>query len=227
VFIELAEALDCPDCQAALGLVAFVGDLQDRRVVEGHLGCPQCGVEYPIVGGAIDLRREASDSAEPGPSASAATSAHPCPPERAMQVAALLGVQERAGARLLLDEGLAACAEPVAGWGERLEILFLAPESFLPADSPGDSRPRPHEPLAGVTPMAGASGLPWPFRPRALHGIALLGGSAERLAEAERVLAPGGRLAVFDPAEDVLEAIREGGFEVHAAEALALVATRL
>lgn len=219
MFIELAEALDCPGCQAELGLVAFVGELRDRRVVEGHLGCPQCGVEYSITGGAIDLRPGASDRTEQGPSAAAASPADPCPPERAVQVAALLGVQDRTDARILLDEGLAACAEPVAGWGERLELLFLAPQ---PA-----ARSRPaHEPIPGITPIAGASDLPWPFRPRALQGIALLGGSAERLAEASRVLAPGGRLAVLEPEAELLDAIDESDFEVHAAEALALVATR-
>ena len=82
-----------------------------------------------------------------------------------MQVAALLGVQERADARMLLDEGLAACAEPVAGWGERVEVLALVSDL-------GATEPRP-----GVTPIAGASRTPWPFRPRSLQGVAMLGGS--------------------------------------------------
>ena len=213
MFIELAEALDCPECQGEVGLVAFVRDLQDRRVVEGHLGCPQCGVEYAIRGGAIDLGRdrgESSDSRRPAP----ATAGDPCPQERAMQVAALLGVQERADARMLLDEGLAACAEPVAGWGERVEVLALVSD-------PAATEPRP-----GVTPIAGASRTPWPFRPRSLQGVAMLGGSPERLGEAERILAPGGRLAVFEPEPEVLEAIEGLDFEIQAAEAFALVATR-
>lgn len=229
MFIELAEALDCPDCQGEVGLVAFVKDLQDRRVVEGHLGCPQCGVEYAIRGGAIDLghdRGGSSDSTRPAP----AIAGDPCPQERAMQVAALLGVQERADARMLLDEGLAACAEPVAGWGERVEVLALLSDqppgvSGTPHD-PAPTDPAATEPRPGVTPIAGASRTPWPFRPRALHGVAMLGGSPERLGEAERILAPGGRLAVFEPEPEVLEAIEGLDFEIHAAEALALVATR-
>jgi hypothetical protein len=137
-----------------------------------------------------------------------------------MQVAALLGVQERADARMLLDESLAACAAPVAGWGERLEVLALV------AGSPGGGVAGPAEPVPGVTPIAGVAGIPWPFRPHVLHGVALVGGSTERLAEAERILAPGGRLAVFEPVADVLEAIEGRDFEIHAAEALALIATR-
>lgn len=133
-----------------------------------------------------------------------------------MQVAALLGVRERPDARMLLDEGLAACAERIAEMGERLEVMSLVPD----LDS------GPGTPVPGVTPIAGATGLPWPFRARALHGIALLGGSTERLAEASRLLTTGGRLAVFEPAAEVLQAMREEEFEVHAAEALALVATR-
>jgi hypothetical protein len=132
-----------------------------------------------------------------------------------MQVGALLGVRERPGSRMLLDEGLAECAESVASWGERLEILTLAPSEILP-----------REPVSGVTPITGASDVPWPFRPRALHGVALLGGSVERLSEASRLLVSGGRLAVFEPAQEVVEAVSAEDFEVHAAEALAMVATR-
>jgi uncharacterized protein YbaR (Trm112 family) len=218
VFIELAEALDCPDCQAEVGLVAFVGDLQERRVVEGHLGCPQCGLEYPIHGGALDLRRGArvsDDSGERSEDPTMPGPVEPCAQERAMQVAALLGVRERADARMLLDEALATCAGPVASWGERLEVLALAPDS-----------PPPLEAVPGVTPIVGVTGVPWPFRPGALHGVALLGGSPARLAEAERILAPGGRLAVFEPVAAVLEDVVGLDFEIHAAESLALVATR-
>lgn len=241
MFIELAEALDCPDCQAEFGLVAFVGDLEERRVIEGHLGCPQCGIEYPIHGGAIDLRRDprvaaesgladesgltddsrvADESNEPGETPASRILAQPCTQERALQVAALLGVRERSDARVLLDESLAACAGPVASWGERLEVLALV------ADSPGGGAIGPAEPVPGVTPIAGVTRIPWPFRPHALQGVALVGGSLERLTEVERILAPGGRLAVFEPVSDVLAAVEGLTFEIHAAESLALVATR-
>ena len=228
MFIELTEVLDCPLCRNELGLVAFVDELQERRVLEGHLGCPECRAEYPIRGGGIDLSglEDGSDpSDESGVSPSDESSAGPggpaptvgCNDERAMQVAALLGVRERAGARLLVDESLAACAPAMVGWGERIEILTLVP--VLASEGPFGSGP-------GVTPVAGATHARWPIRPHALRGVALLGGSPDRLREAERVLTRGGRLAVLEPAPDVLDAINDCDFEILAVEARALAGAR-
>jgi uncharacterized protein YbaR (Trm112 family) len=221
LFIELTEALDCPICRDEFGLVAFVDELQERRVLEGHLGCPECKAEYPIQGGGIDLsgledRSDTSRESDASLVDELAPTAE-CPDERAMEVAALLGVRERAGARLLLDEGLAACAAVMVGWGERIEILTLV--HALASEGPLGSGP-------GVTPVAGATPAGWPIRPHALRGVALLGGSPDRLREAERVLTRGGRLTVLEPTPEVLDAIDDCDFEILAAEARALVGTR-
>ena len=65
MYLELAEALDCPECRSAVGLVAFVEEAEGRRVLRGWLGCPLCEVEYPIVEGAIRFGGEGS-AAPPG-----------------------------------------------------------------------------------------------------------------------------------------------------------------
>lgn len=224
MFIELTEALDCPVCKEQLGLVAFVKELHQRRVLEGHLGCPECLAEFPIREGAIDLA-ELDEESGPDTSADPGAAAD-CPDERAMQVAALLGVQEHPGARLLLDEGLAACATAVVGWGERIEVLMLQPArpSVGAPGHRGDAEVLGSAP--GVTPLAGAPHACWPIRPHALRGVALLGGSPERLCEAERVLAREGRLVVLEPVSAVLDGVAELGFEILAAEARALVGAR-
>jgi uncharacterized protein YbaR (Trm112 family) len=231
VFIELTEALDCPVCQKHLGLVAFVRELRERRVLEGHLGCPECLAEFPIREGGIDLTG-LEEEAGNDMSADAGVAVD-CPDERAIQIAALLGVQEHSGARLLLDEGLAACATAVVGWGERIEVLTLQPalvsddasEDPLDGESPGDAEAS-FRSAPGVTPLAGAPHACWPIRPHALRGVALLGGSPERLREAERVLARDGRLVVLEPVSAVLDGVAELGFEILAAEARALVGAR-
>lgn len=223
MFIELAEALDCPDCREGFGLVAFVREMEGRRVVEGRLGCPQCEIEVSIRGGGVDFRPPADRGAEPDEGGEGADFDSGGEPEdeaaggdRAVRVAALLGLHERPAGVHLLGPGLADSAAPVAGMAEKIEILALLP---------------PGRPLSGpsvrdrVTPLAGVSGA-WPVRVRHLRGVALLGASPREVREAERALASEGRLVVLRPADGVVGAIEGGAFEVLAAEPAAVVASR-
>lgn len=224
MFIELTEALDCPDCREGLGLVAFIDRLDDRRVVEGHLGCPACEAEYRIYGGAIELAAR-----PPGPDDSAQADPDETPPaaprpegagasERALHIAALLGLRERKGSRVLLGEGLGPAAPAVVEFGEQVEILVLTDPSDPEADADA--------PSPSITPIWGARPDAWPTRAGALNGVALLGGTPEGVHEAERALRPGGRLVVLEPASDAADLVRELDFELLADEPQALVAER-
>ncbi|WP_419167313.1 hypothetical protein [Candidatus Palauibacter sp.] len=229
MFLELAEVLDCPDCRASAGLVAFVDRAERQRVIEGRLGCPLCEIEVPIRRGT--MRFDLSGAARRASGAGSADPARPGPPlpgpplpgpaaETALRIAALLGVTDRAGQVVLLGPGLAGHAGRLARMGDRLEVVVWL-------DARGDpAAPGVADLEAGVDPLLGAAPGGWPVRSGALHGVALTGPLALDLTEIERCVRPGARLFVAEPTSEDLEALSESGFGELAADPTAWVGER-
>jgi len=222
MFLELAEVLDCPDCVASTGLVAFVDRAESRRVVEGRLGCPLCEIEVPIRRGTMrfdlsDLARRAT------PRAGTADPAGEAAPEVALRLAALLGVSDRAGMVVLLGPRLAAHAPAIARLGDRLEVLGWLPD-------PGDGSPAAavavEDLVAGVDPLLGAAPHRWPIRSGALHGIALAAPMALQLSEITRCARPGARLVVETPTPADLDSLATSEFAEVASDATVWVGAR-
>jgi uncharacterized protein YbaR (Trm112 family) len=183
MYILLTDALTCPRCGPEFGLLVLADRMEERRVVEGRLGCPNCRSAYPIRDAAADLRVHAFESA---------ASAIPAVPvdedaEAPVRLAALMGL---AGAH-----GLAMLAGP--GARHAAAVSALVPELEVVAVTGGpDSLPAR---AAGVSRLA-AEGASLPFRDGALRAAALTGGADDALLrQALRVLAAGARLVV-DPA---------------------------
>jgi uncharacterized protein YbaR (Trm112 family) len=55
--IELTEMLRCPEAHREEMLVLSTGEVRDRMVRSGLLGCPVCHREYPIARGVVNFRR--------------------------------------------------------------------------------------------------------------------------------------------------------------------------
>ena len=55
--IELTEMLRCPEPHREEMLVLSTGEVKDRMVRSGLVGCPICRKEYPIVRGVVNFRR--------------------------------------------------------------------------------------------------------------------------------------------------------------------------
>ncbi|HEY4130711.1 MAG TPA: hypothetical protein VGM50_08835 [Gemmatimonadaceae bacterium] len=53
MFIPLVDALRCPRPHAETWLVASIDRAEDRDILDGTLGCPQCLAEYPIRDGVV------------------------------------------------------------------------------------------------------------------------------------------------------------------------------
>jgi uncharacterized protein YbaR (Trm112 family) len=177
MYILLTDALSCPRCGPAFGLLVQADRLEERRVVEGRLGCANCRETCPVRGGVAHLSPGAAVDAMPS-----VDSAHG--PEAAVKLAALMGL---AGARgLVMLEG--------PGARHAAALAALVPEvEVVAVDGPA----APMQP--GVSRVRAGAALP--FRDGAMRGAALTGGAADaRLREALRVLAPGARLVV-DPAD--------------------------
>jgi uncharacterized protein YbaR (Trm112 family) len=177
--ILLTDILSCPRCGPEFGLVLLADRVEERRVLEGRLGCPNCREQYPVRGGELDVRVAAETVADSGGSSEvdAVDDAG-----AAVRLAALLGLADARGTVLVAGPGAALAAE-VAALVPELEVVALAAE-------PGEGEERP-----GVSRVAAGSGLP--FRGRTLRGVALTGGADPALlAEAVRMLQPGARLVV-------------------------------
>lgn len=211
MFLELAEALDCPRCRDGYGLVTFVDRADRRRVLDGRLGCPMCEVEFPIVEGSVRF----------GAAAAAASGFDPgSDPAAAVRIAALLGLQEGAGRVVLLGPGPGPLGADVAALAARVEILaWLEDGSAPPAWSV-------EELSRGVNPVLGADPARWPVRAGALDGVALASPAPGAVDEAVRALRPEGRLVLLDPDDETLEGLSARSVEELASDASAWVGRR-
>lgn len=193
--ILLTDLLTCPRCGPDFGLILRGDRIDDRRVLEGELGCPNCRERYPVRGGFGDLRAPPREPFRELPV---------LPPEPepgdTERLAALLGVARGPG-HLVLIGGTARHARGVADMLENVEVVGVGP--WL--------RARDEEP--GVSRIAARPGLP--FYPRRIRGVALPGAEAETfLDEAIRVVGPRSRVAVLDAPEGARKRMEAGGLSV-------------
>jgi uncharacterized protein YbaR (Trm112 family) len=219
VHILLTDRLACPRCGPAFGLILLSDRLENRRVVEGRLGCSNCREMYPVTGGAADLRTGPTQP-DPDPTWSAEGRG-----EAAVRVAALLGMTQGAGPVLIAGPA-AELAADVAAMVPEVEVVALTSRP-MPVEGVRDfaaSRPtEERDGSSGDGPPAGdrggvsaiAAGAVLPFQDHVLRGAALSGGADEaRLAEALRVLVPGARLVVDPAPAGTADALRGMGAAV-------------
>jgi uncharacterized protein YbaR (Trm112 family) len=206
----LTDVLSCPRCGPEHGLVLMADRVEDRRVREGVLGCPNCRERYPVRGGLVDLRA-GQGGAGPEPTVEAAP-AGPGGGEGAVRLAALMGVAEGSGVALIVGRDVGQAAG-VASLVPELEVAVLGAGVEGWAEVPGVSRV-----VAGV-------GLP--FRTGTLSAVALTGSAAVSLeAEGVRVVGLGGRLVLMDAAPGAAERLRATGLLVLVDESGVVVAGR-
>jgi uncharacterized protein YbaR (Trm112 family) len=205
----LTDRLACPRCGPEFGLILLADRIEERRVLEGVLGCPNCRERYPVRGGFGDFR--------PPPRGALPYRGSPAtdPPtaEETMRLAALLGVAEGPG-NLLLAGAPVAHALPLARLVEEIEVVAVAPAAHGEEEQPGVSR-------IGV-------GRRLPFYSGMFRGVALEGAAIEAwLDEGIRLVARLGRLVLLEAAdEERVRRVEEGGLELLVREGGILVAAR-
>ena len=198
MYILLTDVLTCPRCGPEHGLILLADRIEERRVLEGKLGCANCREMYPIRGGEADLRTSVAPAEEGSSSVEARSDAER--EEGAVRIAALLGLAEVKGTVLVAGPG-ADLAPAVAALVADVEVV-----AYRAAPAGGGETP-------GVSRLAGGAALP--FRSRSLRGVAFTGGAdAARLAEGVRVLAPGARIVVENADGDVAARLIQAGAAV-------------
>ena len=212
--ILLTDRLICPRCGPGFGLILIADRLENRRVIEGSLGCPNCRDRFPVEGGFGDLRPPPRSTRDEAPEL------QPLASPQAMEVAALLGLSDGPGNVALIGD-MAGHATALAELVSSVEFIGIAPGL------------RGWEEGEGVSRMTTGASLP--FSSGSLRGVGLFADREPSIAaELARVLARGGRIAVWSAGQGGVEggvqewekALRSEGLDVLVSEGSAVVVKR-
>ena len=228
MLLDLAEALCCPRCGPPQALLVLVRRMEGRRVLAGNLVCPTCEARFEVVDGRLEFRDPDAGPLAHGPEPAAAAEASEAgaqSEEDAVILAALLGIRDGRGL-VVTGPGLEATAARIGALCGGCEILQLGeardsdspPASPLPPES-GEANP--------PTALVGVASDALPLLDARVLGVALESGDPASIAEAKRVLMPGGRLVVLRPAPGAGTDVRGAGLEPIAEDAKAIVARRV
>lgn len=216
----LTDRLTCPRCGPTFGLILLADRLEDRRVREGTLGCPNCRDAFPVEDGFADLRapprgelpQGRAGTAPPDDVGDTSSGEAEASADEAHRIVALLGIHRGPGTVAMVGRP-ALHAPAVADAVEDLQVVAVDPDTRYWPDR------------ASVSRVAAAPGLP--FFSRMLRGVTVDGGLGRGLLfEAARVVASGSRVVVTDAPDDAREVLEEAGLEILAAESGTVVAAR-
>lgn len=193
----LTDRLVCPRCGPPFGLILFAERAEDRRILEGGFGCPNCRDRYAVHGGFADLRAQPrSPFAESGGVPRVVDPGN----EEVIRLAALLGLSEGPG-HVFLAGSPVRLAPALASMLEGIEVVAA------------DASLRAWEEEKGVSRIAVRGRIP--VFPRSLRGVALGGEAAESLlAEAVRAVAPLGRVVVAEAPRGTASKLEEAGLSL-------------
>jgi hypothetical protein len=179
MFVELIDQLRCLHSHADGCLVATTTRTVGRQIIEGTIGCPMCGAEYEIRGGAVWF----------GGNEIVPTLMHSrFPPDGLVRLAAMIGLDERGGL-FVLDAAWSVYAR---------ELSEMCPEARFVLISASESEG------AGAVLRCTSDAIP--LAAGCARGVALDRGTPALVDAAVRALAARGRLVV--PADaDVPESI--------------------
>ena len=171
--VELVDLFRCLTPHEDSWLVAAANETIDRVIVNGVLGCPVCGAEYPIVDGVVQfaLAPDVQDRVD-DPGSNAAP-------------------DETEVFRLAAQLDLSAPGKTIAlvGYGASIvrALLALVPTRVVLVNAPHESFTAESEPIARIT-----CGRALPIASASLHGIALR--ASELPTNTVDILRPGGRI---------------------------------
>ena len=227
--ILLTDRLICPRCGPGFGLILIADRIENRRVIEGSLGCPNCRDRFPVEGGFGDLRPPPRSTRDDAPEITP-----PASPS-AMEVAALLGLTDGPGSVALIGD-MAGHATALTGLVPGIEFIGIAPGLRGWEEAEGVSRltagaslPFSDGSLRGVGLFA--EGEPCMAGEPSIAGEPSVAGEPSMAGELARVVASDGRIAVWGALPVSVgeweRALRSEGLDVLASEETAVVVRRM
>jgi uncharacterized protein YbaR (Trm112 family) len=110
--IELTEMLRCPEAHREEMLVLSTGEIRNRMVRSGLIGCPVCHKEYPITRGIVNFRRlrERLPNETSGPRPAVYTPPSPLPSADPASLQALLELSGPGGYVVLIGSAVRQAA---------------------------------------------------------------------------------------------------------------------
>ena len=183
--IELTEMLKCPEPHREEMLVLSTGEVRDRMVRSGIIGCPVCHKEYPISRGIVNFRRSkervSNESSGPRP---AYQPPSPLPIADAARLQALLELSGPGGYVVLVG----AAARQAPRLGALMEGIH-----FVGVNPPSDLEEQPTLSLLYASEKV-------PLRTAVARGVVVGADLATSpwLVEAHRVLLRGRRFVVVN-----------------------------
>jgi uncharacterized protein YbaR (Trm112 family) len=217
--IVLTDILTCPRCGPAHGLILLARRIEDRRALEGVLGCANCREQYGIANGAVHFGAEPCLPAAPAGAEDGGG---------AVRLGALLGITE--GPAFVMLAGPASAHGPeLAALVAGLEVIVVsggaAGATAAPEPAARNASARGGAP-AGVN-VLGVGGQRLPLASGKVAGAALSGSAAAvLLEEGARVISPLGRLVLEDAPADAEDRLKRTGLRVLARDGSMLVAAR-
>lgn len=203
--LELTEVLACPRCGPDHGLIAFVDQMDGRRIVAGRLDCPSCEKRNPIRDGVVYLCGSNSEDLR-------VSTCVPTDSGLADLASALLGTPN--GPEIILvGPGLASEAALLADMRPLASVLAY-----------GEPLTQQHDRVHWIVP---GSGAPLPVRSARLHGAVMVGVDSIDPAEAARVLAPECRLVILTPGPETPAFLPGASVRELAADSRAWVGVRV
>jgi uncharacterized protein YbaR (Trm112 family) len=209
----LTDRLACPRCGPEFGLILLAERMQDRRVLDGALGCPNCRDQFLVRDGFTDLRAPPRGELEKGmaggPEENVEEAGDAAEAER---LTALLGIVAGPGTVALVG-GPARHAETLARAVRELQVVGVDADLVGWGDVDGVSR------------MVARPGIP--FFSSVLRGVVVdgrLGG--DWVSEAARVVAPRSRVVLVHADEGAGDVLAEAGLDVLASDGETVVAAR-
>ena len=203
----LTDRLTCPRCGPTFGLILLANQMQERRVMDGVLGCPNCRDSFPVDDGFADLRAPPRGQLGAGRAGD-----RPDVPPDAERIVAMLGIPRGPGT-------VAFVGRPAVYARAFTTSVPDADAVVVDADTSGWPE------VERVSRIVSAPGLP--FFDRVLRGVVVDGGLDRALLyDAARVTAPMSRVVVLGAGTDAGEVLVEAGLTVLAREGENLVAAR-
>lgn len=240
--ILLTDILRCPRCGPEFGLILLTDRIEDRTVIAGTLGCPNCRQSYPIAAGVADLRYAEAPPLETHPPQFFGEDA-------AFRLAALMGAQS-ANTNLLLLGASGDMATRIARIFPEAHVVAgsvsarpdgaaeeswgwpaIAPDGsgrrdFQPETRPDVGSQRPDESLGptGIVSRTLHSDR-LPFATGSFAAVGIMGPPSHAvLPELARVLRAGARLVIEGATADDESALRRLGFDIDLSQASTVVA---